>query len=84
MSDPIYKPVVGRGTALKRAVLEALEVWRSERGLGSWLTLAQIAGVTVEDIDQVRQCRKVPFRIYERLAKALGVDGPSIKKPEDQ
>lgn len=75
MSDSVRKPVVGRGAALKRAVLEALEAWRADKGIGCWLTLADMAGVTTEDIAQVRLCRKVPFRVYERLAKALGVGG---------
>ena len=79
MSDSVHKPVVGRGAALKRAVLEALEAWRIEKGIGCWLTLADMSGVTTEDIALVRQRLKVPFQIYERLAQALGIEDSEIK-----
>lgn len=73
MNDPENKPIRGPGAALKREVLAALEKYREAHGVGCWVSLAEEAAVTQDQIAQVRLRQKVPMEIWEKLGVALGL-----------
>ena len=79
MSDPGNKPITGPGAALKRDTLKALDEYRQAHGAGCWVTLAEEAGVTPDQIAQVRLRQKVPMEIWRSLSRALNVvDGDTV------
>lgn len=64
---------------MKRNVLKALDEYRQAHGAGCWVTLAEEAGVTEEDIANIRQRLKVPMEIWRSLSRALNVvDGDTV------
>lgn len=65
--------IKGRYAPLKRAVLEALEAFRKENGPGCLQGLADEAGVTVEEIAEIRMKHKAPITVYECLARVLNI-----------
>lgn len=73
MSDPKNRPVMGPGAALKRDVLRALDEYRETHGGRCWATLAASAGVTEDQIAQVRMRQKVPMEIWRSLGEALNI-----------
>lgn len=79
VSDPENKPITGPGAAMKRNVLKALDEYRQAHGAGCWVTLAEEAGVTQDQIAQVRLRQKVPMEVWRSLARALNVvDGDTV------
>lgn len=73
MSDPGNKPITGPGAAMKRNVLKALDEYRKVHGAGCWVTLAEEAGVTQDQIAQMRLRQKVPMETWKKVAWALGI-----------
>lgn len=63
----------GRGAKEKRAILEAIERFRQERGPGAISELADMAGVYEDETRDMIICQKVPMASWRAVGKALGV-----------
>lgn len=59
--------------AEKRRIHSALSAYREERGLGSFKSLAERAGVTEYLVREIHNAGSVPIDVWRKVGRALGV-----------
>ena len=65
---------MGRGSAEKREILAAVNIFRQERGSGAIPLLSKLAQVEESVLRDIIESRKVPLDVWRKVGKALGVD----------
>ena len=65
---------MGRGSAEKREILAAVNIFRQERGSGAIPLLSKLAQVEESVLRDIIESRKVPLDVWRKVGKALGVE----------
>lgn len=74
------QPSTPQEAAYKQSVLKALQEHRDEEGLGCWGRLAERAKVTEDTIRRVFDSERVPYSIWVKIGRTLGLEPP--ERPE--